>query len=79
MSGALVTAIALALALCAGAGLFVGAMRAAQSPAFYAGVVKMIVDLVLPEIFKRMPEQREAVWRDGKLTGGDTFKRQGGR
>lgn len=62
-------AIGLALALCAGAGLFIGAMRAAQSPAFYAGVAKMAIDLLLPEIMKRMPEGDETRMRKTKGSG----------
>lgn len=62
-------AIGLALTLCAGAGLFIGAMRAAQDPRFYAGVVKMAIDVLLPEIVKRMPEADEGRMREAKGSG----------
>lgn len=52
-------ALCLALALCAGAGLFLGAWKAAQTPAFYVAVVRLVIDAVLPEIAKRMTPEKE--------------------
>lgn len=71
-------AIGLALALCAGAGLFIGAMRAAQDPRFYAGVAKMAIDVLLPEIMKRMPDGDETRMRKTKGSGQewDPFRRR---
>lgn len=62
-------AIILALVLCAGAGLFLGAMQAAQDPRFYVAIVKMVIDVVLPEILKRMPAEEEAEWRQAVREG----------
>ena len=47
-------AIGLALTACAGAGLFIGAWTAAQSPSFYAGVARLVVDAVLPDIMAQV-------------------------
>lgn len=71
--------LALAVLTCAAAaGLFYGAMRAAQDPRFYAGVIRLGVEILLPHI-KGPDADRRPEWRNDKLTGGERFKRQGGR
>lgn len=73
------TAIIIALTICAGFGVFLGAYRAAQTGEFYISLIKIAAAVLIPEITKRKPEALEAEWRHDKATGGDTFKRKGGR
>ena len=71
------TVITLALVLCAGAGLFAGAWRAAQDPAFMAGLVKLGFDLVAPEIIEAMrPKNLTTEERDRLNQGLDPFRKR---
>lgn len=56
--------IGLALTLCLGAGLFVGGMMAAQSPAFYAAVIQTFGEAVLPQLIKLLNASPETIKRD---------------
>ena len=56
--------------------LFIGAMTAAQDPRFYAAVVKMGIDLLLPVILKRMSPEDEARFHQDIAQGGDGIRRR---